>query len=605
MDGTPAGHSPGQPRADRASIRFHSRRWTGGTRRLAAHWIDLAAMEPSVSQSPNAPTAAGADRTVGDAAQLGGPRPGADMQLRFDAQGTISTASVGRVADIGSPSAKLIGRRANDVLGAVAPAIDDLIQRAVSTGEPQTFSFLSADQERWLSAQVTPLVDGETLLTARDVTAEHTLLRRLEFEASHDSLTDLPNRLSFNDRLEKILGRRPVRAAVLLIDLDEFKLVNDVAGQSTGDELLKLVAERLTSSIRRPDIAARLGADEFAVLLDDISRIDDALAAARHLQDDLRQPYEIDGASSVQACSIGVTLVSADDTITDVMRRADVALLAAKNKGKASIASFDSDLFELMRQRHGLVQELERAISNGELSVVYQPIVHLETGEVSSVEILSRWSDHTGTPVSPEVFVRAAEDHGLIDALLDATLRLATADARPWFDRAPELSLHVNVSPVQMRHEGLADQLSTIVADGLLVPQQVSVEITESVLALDIDATRDNLAQLVDKGFSICLDDFGTGYSSLSYLHRFAPEVLKLDKSFVRQMTESGDTRLPRAILGLARDLDIEAVVEGIETEEEWRILRDLGWTYGQGFFMSGGVKAAEFDKLLGTKLLP
>ncbi|MEM7288609.1 MAG: bifunctional diguanylate cyclase/phosphodiesterase [Actinomycetota bacterium] len=530
----------------------------------------------------------------------------ADVRLRVGADGRITQASLARPGDILSdPATRPVGLDLRTLLEPLVPEIGDLVDRTLTTGDSETFSFLSADRTRWLSGRLAASPTGDVLIAARDVTPEYTLQRQLEYQAFHDPLTDLPNRPRFHRDLEAALARRPLQGAVLMIDLDDFKLVNDVAGHAAGDELLVKVAERLRENTRHHDIAARLGGDEFAVLLTGITSRADILAAAENLHAALHQPLSIGTELSVQRCSIGVTQLHLDDTPAEVMRRADVALYAGKSQGKNTVASFDHDLFETMKQQHGLVRELERAIAGGAIGVAYQPIVELETGRVHSVETLARWSGSDGRSVSPAVFVRAAEEHGLIAALFDHMLRNALRDSTPWIERLPELQVHVNLSPLQMRDTSLADAVERHLAAAGVSPANLSVEITESVLALDFPVVRENLQRLTRLGVSVCLDDFGTGYSSLAYLQEFAPSMLKLDRSFVERMSQSGDARLPRAILGLATELEIEAVAEGIETVEEWQRLRELGWRLGQGYLMSRPVPAADLAPLLEQRLLP
>lgn len=530
----------------------------------------------------------------------------ADVRLRVGPDGRVTQASLARTGDILADDATSpIGMAVTTLLEPLVPEIAALIERTLTTGGSETFSFLSADRTRWLSGRLAVSPTGDVLIAARDVTPEYTLHRQLEYQAFHDPLTDLPNRLGFHRELETALDRRPLQGAVLLIDLDDFKLVNDVAGHNAGDELLVKIAERLRDHVRHHDIPARLGGDEFAVLLTGVTSRRDILAAAENLHASLSQPLSIGTELAVQRTSIGVTQLHLADTPADVMRRADVALYAAKSQGKNTVASFDNDLFETMKQRHGLVRDLERAIADGVIGLAYQPIVELGTGRVHSVEALARWSGSDGQSISPAVFVRAAEEHGLIAALFDHTLRTSLADAAPWIERTPSLRIHINLSPMQMRDTSLATVVERHLAEAGLSPANLCVEITESVLALDFPVVRENLDRLTSLGVSVCLDDFGTGYSSLAYLQEFAPSMLKLDRSFVERMSESGDARLPRAILGLARELEIDAVAEGIETVEEWTELRELGWTLGQGYLMSRPIPAAEVTPLLDQHLLP
>lgn len=530
----------------------------------------------------------------------------ADVRLRVGPDGVITQASLARPGDIVEDGvAGPVGLDVRAVLEPLVPEIAALVERTLTTGASETFSFLSADRSRWLSGRLAASPTGDVLIAARDVTPEYTLQRQLEYQAFHDPLTDLPNRPGFYRDLETALARRPLQGAVLLVDLDDFKLVNDVAGHAAGDELLVKVAERLRENTRHHDIAARLGGDEFAVLLTGVTSRSDILAAAENLHAALAQPLAIGEDLAVQRTSIGVTQLHLADTPADVMRRADVALYAGKSQGKNTVASFDHDVFKTMKQRHGLVQDLERAIAGGAIGVAYQPIVELESGVVHSVETLARWSGTDGRSISPSVFVRAAEEHGLVAALFDRTLRTSLDDAAPWIKRMPTLRVHINLSPLQLRDSSLAGVVEEHLTAASVDPSNLSIEITESVLALDFPAVRQNLDRLTRLGVSVCLDDFGTGYSSLAYLQEFAPSMLKLDRSFVEKMSQSGDARLPRAILGLARELEIEAVAEGIETVEEWTCLRELGWTLGQGYLMSRPVPAAELARLLDRRLLP
>lgn len=529
----------------------------------------------------------------------------ADIRLRVRTDGQIQDAAVGRPSDIGRDADSLIGASLHEALASLVPDIGLQLERAAESGETQSFSFVSADRQRWLSAKLAMAPGGDLLLAARDVTAEYSLQVQLEHRANHDALTGLANRLRFNEELDHLLTDHPGIGAVLMIDLDEFKLVNDVAGHSAGDEVLIQLAERLRDDVRATDFPARLGGDEFAVLLRDCTSSDSAMAAARHLHETLRQPFTLAGEVVVQGCSIGVTVIGRNDSASDVLGRADVALYSAKNQGRDAIAVFDHDLFEVMKQRHGLVQELERAIANNTIAVAHQPIVDLDTGAMCAIESLARWSDEKGEPVAPAVFVGAAEEHGLVGPLFERVLHRALTDAAPWFERRPELKLHVNVSAVQMRQPGLTATIADLLAETGCRTDNLTVEITESVLALDLLVTRNNFEELRDLGIDICLDDFGTGYSSLSYLQRFAPSSLKLDRSFVDEMAKTGDYRLAGAILGLARELGLDAVAEGIETETQWVVLRSLGWKLGQGFYMSRPVSGAALGELLDEHLLP
>ncbi len=529
---------------------------------------------------------------------------GADLVVRVDDERRIVEAWVQRATDLGADAHELLGCDVVEVFERLQPDIAALLAQTITTGLPGMFTFTSAEGSRCLSGQIAIDPSG-VVIVARDVTVEYLLKQQLEYRSLHDGLTELANRAKFHDEIERALEQHPIAGAIVLLDLDDFKLVNDVAGHHAGDAVLTQVAQRLRGNTRRNDVVARLDGDEFAVLLRGIKSVEDALAAAHHLHQVLRAPFPIGDRLLVQGCSVGVTQLLPGDAVHDILRRADVALYAAKTQGKDTVASFDSALFHSMKQRHSLVQDLERAIHHGEVRVAYQPICDLVGGRVLAVEALARWSDRDGQEVAPDVFVRAAEEHGLIAPLFEAMLTASLDRAAQWCAWSPDLRLNVNVSAVQVRQAGLAAVIDAALSRAGVTARNLTVEITESVLALDMTAARTNLEELRELGVGICLDDFGTGYSSLSYLQRFGPTSLKLDRTFVEQMTATGDTRLAAGILGLANHLEIDAVAEGIETEPQWRALRDMGWRTGQGFLMSRPVPASQVPVLLDRVLLP
>jgi diguanylate cyclase (GGDEF)-like protein len=423
-------------------------------------------------------------------------------------------------------------------------------------------------------------------------------------EAFSDALTGLPNRALFMNRLAGALaaGQLSVdRVAVMLIDLDRFKVVNDSLGHEAGDGLLVTVAARLTALVRPGDLVARLGGDEFTVLLRDVRDIDDVLPTAEAMVRELTTPIRIGGRDVVVGASIGIAL-GGDQTADDLLRRADLAMYRAKEQGKSRYAVFDTGLDVRARERLDLEGELRRALTRGELHVVYQPEIALATGRLTGAEALVRWQHPARGDVSPDVFIPLAEQTGLIRPLGRWVLETACRQARAWQDgddsgcTPPAVS--VNVSAQQVQDPGFVDEMAAILARTGLAPAALTLEITERVLLADAEQGADTIRQLRALGVRIALDDFGTGYSALGYLRRYPIDVLKIDKSFVDGIaTDPTSAALVQAILTLAATLGLTTVAEGIEHPEQAARLRALGCARGQGFHLgfpeAGGLMGA------------
>ena len=452
----------------------------------------------------------------------------------------------------------------------------------------------------WLHVEVigTNLLDdpnvGGVVLNLHDVTQRKALEDQLTHQAFHDPLTGLANRALFRDRVEHALRRRRRFAgsvAVLFLDLDDFKTVNDSRGHMVGDRLLVEVAERLGSCLRSGDTAARLGGDEFAVLLEDASDMAEAGTVAERIIEALREPLRLEDCGMSISASIGIALSGPKDGPDELLRNADVAMYAAKTSGKAHYELFEPEMHEAILGRLAMKAELQGALERGEFSVYYQPTVTLQTGRVTGVEALVRWQHPTRGLIAPAEFIPLAEESGLIVPLGRWVLQEAVEQVRRWqqdHPSQPPLEVNVNLSPRQLQDPELVRDVARALETSGLEPSCLVLEITESVLMQDADVAVARLEEIKALGARLAVDDFGTGYSSLAYLRRFPVDILKIDKVFVDGVAEEADaSALANAVIELGRALDLQVVAEGIELEGQLDRLRELGCELGQGYFWS------------------
>ncbi len=454
---------------------------------------------------------------------------------------------------------------------------------------------------------ITNLLDnpyvGGLVLNSRDVTDRTLLEAQLLHQAFHDSLTGLANRALFRDRLEHALGEEDEAGdgvAIMFLDLDGFKEINDTLGHSAGDELLVLVASRLRHELRAGDKVARCGGDEFAVLVDSSTG---APLLAKRIGVALQQPFAF-GAHLVHvSASIGIATSGADaGTAEQLLRNADLAMYQAKAAGGSSFAVYDESMHASLVERLRMESDLESALTNDEFVVHYQPLVDLETGQIQGAEALVRWMHPAHGLIGPDRFIPLAESTGLIQRLGMWVLRVSCEQTMAWHRSAPQmrdLKISVNVSADQLSDLGLFRQVRDILADTGLHPSYLTLEMTESGLLDDSDAVRCNLSALHDLGVRLAIDDFGTGYSSLSYLHRFPVDILKIDRSFVERLSLSGEVGLISTIIRLGQMMHLETIAEGIEHADEMSVLRRQGCTTGQGYHFSRPVPAAQLTDLL------
>jgi diguanylate cyclase (GGDEF)-like protein len=450
---------------------------------------------------------------------------------------------------------------------------------------------------------------GGIVVNYRDITQRRTLEERLRHQAFHDPLTELPNRALFMNRLGFALTRAErskKAAAVLFLDLDNFKLVNDSLGHEVGDRLLVSVAERLRASLRAEDTAARFGGDEFTVLLEDVTDVTDAVRVADKITRALSAPFVLESREVFVTTSIGIVLgTSGHERPTDLLRNADVALYRAKANGKATYEVFDALMNVRAVERLDLEADLRRAIERREFAVHYQPQLELQTGSLAGWEALVRWMHPERGPIPPGAFLSVAEETGLIFQIGSQVLEEACRQAQEWheqhFETDAPLKMSVNISARQLqRPDELVREVIRVLEETRLAPGSLVLEITESMLMGDAEHNVDVLGRLKALGIGIAVDDFGTGYSNLAYLKRFPVDLLKVDKTFVDGLEDNPeDTAIVRAIVDLARAMGMRTVAEGIETTEQAGLLRDLECELGQGYYFSEPLPAAEANTLL------
>jgi len=434
-----------------------------------------------------------------------------------------------------------------------------------------------------------------------------------------DPLTGLPNRLLFTDRVGRLIKhakrRKDYLFAVLFLDLDGFKMINDSLGHLAGDQLLVGVASRLEKCLRATDtvarlgegfIVARMGGDEFTVLLDDLKHSDDAKQAAERLMKAVTSPFVLGGREVFTSLSIGIALSNSSyEQAEDILRDADTAMYRAKSMGKARYEIFDADMRASVVARLQLETDLRRALEHGEFHNVYQPIVFLAAGQIVGFEALLRWQHPTRGLLGPEEFITVAEETGLIRDLGWWNLREACRQMAEWradYDAYSQLTMSVNLSSKQFLQANLVEDIGSLLRELDLPPQALKLELTESTVMGDPSAAAEMLHQIKSLGISLAIDDFGTGYSSLSYLHRFPLDTLKIDRSFISSIGNGEDTEIARTILPMALNLHMDVVAEGVETIEQLVLLKKLQCKYGQGYYFSKPLSAEAARSLLAEK---
>ena len=434
----------------------------------------------------------------------------------------------------------------------------------------------------------------------------------LAHDASHDALTGLPNRNLFMDRVEHAIQYSKRHSsylfAIFFIDLDRFKMINDSLGHNVGDQFLQAIAELLQSCLRSIDTVARIGGDEFTILVDDIQDVSEALVVADRILNKFLSPLMINGEAIFASASIGIVISTNDyEHCADLLRDADIAMYRAKSLGKGRYTLFDQEMYEQTLRLTQLESELHYALEHQEFELYYQPIICLETDKLSGFEALIRWKNPKRGFISPIEFIPLAEDTGLIVAVGDWVLKEACQQLKTWLHKFPEaanLKMSINLASHQIRESDLLDKLDVILAETGIDGGSIRLEITESTLMDQGEQTIHKLAQLRARNIQLSIDDFGQGYSSLSYLHRFPINILKIDRAFVNQMTDGGENiEIVRTITMLAHTLNMSVVAEGVETEQQVEILKKLGCEFGQGYLFSRPLPAIAAEQAIANSI--
>ncbi|MDJ0897512.1 MAG: EAL domain-containing protein [Xenococcus sp. MO_188.B8] len=441
-----------------------------------------------------------------------------------------------------------------------------------------------------------------------DITERKHMEKQLLHDALHDSLTGLPNRALFLDRLDHELKRAKANPdyvfAVLFLDLDRFKVVNDSAGHLVGDQLLVEISRRLEKSVNFTDTVARLGGDEFTILLENIHNIKNAIAVAEKIDQALSIPFHLQGYELFTSASIGIAVSSQGyDKPEDIMRDADLTMYSAKEQGRARYEIFNSSLHERAITRLQLETDMRRGIEREEFLIYYQPITCLATGKLSGFEALARWKHPTRGIVPPVEFIPVAEETGTIIPLGTWLLRSACHQMKLWqaqYPQQPSLQISVNLSGKQLRDSSLLEKIDSILQETGLPGKYLKLEITESSLIENMEVATQTLLNIKSRDIKLSMDDFGTGYSSLSYLHRFPVDILKIDRSFVQDIQiNKGNYAIVKAIVTLAHVLDMEVIAEGIEDTYQLEQLKLLNCEYGQGYYFAKPLNQQEAEDLI------
>jgi diguanylate cyclase (GGDEF)-like protein len=517
------------------------------------------------------------------------------------AEGIITVDETNRIASFNPAAERIFGYAALEVIGRDVRRLLDSLRPGETIGRRSTGQAFPAD----VSVGEMRLDDHHLLIfSVRDITLRKQAESALEHQALHDALTDLPNRVLLHDRLQQAIRaaeRSRASVALLVMDLDRFKEVNDTFGHHTGDQLLQQLGQRLGSVLRASDTIARLGGDEFAVLLPTAS-VEDARHIAERLLQVLEEPFSLGGLQLEIDASIGIAL-SPDHGLDaeTLLRRADVAMYVAK-RSSTGHALYTADQDEHSPMRLAMVGELRRAIDQNELALYYQPKLSLASGQVTCVEALVRWDHPRHGMLGPDVFVPIAEQTGLIRPLARWVLDAALRQCNRWRQDGLDLSVAVNLSMRNLHDPEVVDMIRLLLLRWGIPPARLLVEITESSLMADAARAMEVLGRLRGMGVSVSIDDFGTGYSSLAYLKRLPVDELKIDKSFVEHVaTDRNDAAIVRSTIGLAHDLGLSVVAEGIEDHQTLELLAGMGCDVAQGYFISRPLPVAALGDWLAS----
>ena len=544
-----------------------------------------------------------------------------DAVVCTDIAGNITFLNQVAEKMMGWPLAEAAGHPLNEVLRILDTTTREAIANPMETaiGQdrivhlPSNCILVRRDGfETPIENSVAPIHDREghatgAVIIFRDVSAARAMALQMTHSAQHDFLTGLPNRMLLNDRVNQAIALAPrhhKKVAVLFLDLDGFKHINDSLGHPTGDKLLQSIAKRLVDCVRSSDTVSRQGGDEFVVLLSEVAQPEDTAITARRMLQAVAEAHSIDQHDLHVTTSIGVSVYPDDGQDAETLiKNADTAMYQAKENGRQSYQFFKSAMNVRAVERQSIEESLRRALERQEFTLYYQPKINLRTGQIAGAEALLRWKHPTRGPVPPAQFIPVAEDCGLILPIGNWVLREACQQARLWLDAGlPVATMAVNISAMELRDESFLEGVFAILKETRLDPTSLELELTESVLMKHAESAEYILKTLRASGVKVAVDDFGTGYSSLSYLRKFPIDALKIDQSFVRQIsTTPSETTIVTAVISMGRSLKLRVVAEGVETRAELAFLQANNCDEAQGYYFSRPVLPHEFASLLGT----
>jgi diguanylate cyclase (GGDEF)-like protein/PAS domain S-box-containing protein len=534
-----------------------------------------------------------------------------DAIIVKDLDGIITSWNAGAERIFGYRSSEIIG---SPILKLIPPERleeEDRIMSLIKSGNRadhfETVRWGKDKKPIDVSVTISPVKDSDGNIIgaskiARDITERKESQERVEYLAHYDLLTGLPNRALLVDRMRSAIenaGRHSLQLALLFVDLDRFKLINDSLGHEIGDKLLKAVARRMQSTVRQTDMVSRVGGDEFIVLLSRIQATTDASRAAENIIVALSQPYQIEEHALLLTASIGISIYpDSGKDVRSLMRNADASMYSAKGHGRNRYQFYSEDFTSAAAERLNLEHDLRGALSRGEIFPVYQPQIELATGRVIGAEALMRWDRHGRDLVSPASFIPVAEDSGLILSLGEHILRASCLQARQWQEHHGfDGTIGVNVSAVQFRQNDFTDVVLRTLAETGLSPECLELEVTESVVMHGVESVVQKMGILEDHRIKLAIDDFGTGYSSLSYLRHFSIDRLKIDQSFIRDLPGNTDAKaIIRAMVAMGHNLGLRVIAEGVETEAQARFLQDIECAESQGYLYAKPMNPNDFE---------
>jgi diguanylate cyclase (GGDEF)-like protein/PAS domain S-box-containing protein len=550
----------------------------------------------------------------------------AQVTLNSIGDAVICTDNSGNVSYLNVVAEKMTGWSLQQATGQPLPDIFKILDSHQNSSDPANLT-VEVNQRHWpsdcflirrdgveipIEDCISPIHDHEgkasgAVIVFRDVSEVRAMTRQMSHSAQHDFLTGLPNRMLVNDRLRQAIAlahRRSTKLALLFLDLDGFKHINDSLGHLIGDKLLKSIAARLVNCVRASDTVSRQGGDEFVVLLSEITHSSDAAITAKKILQAVAEPHYIDQHDLRVTTSIGLSVYPDDGFDAEtLLKNADTAMYQAKENGRQNYQFFKPAMNVRAVERQSIEESLRRALDRRELTVHYQPKIDLNTGEITGAEALVRWNHPERGPIPPAQFIPVAEDCGLILPIGNWVLHEACRQTRAWADAGLSLAtIAVNISAIEFRNEHFLDGVFAILQDTGLNPRRLELELTETVLMKRAESTESVLKNLRARGIHLAVDDFGTGYSSLSYLRKFPVDSLKIDQSFIRQITATrDDTAIVAAVIGMGRSLNLRVIAEGVETRTVLEFLQAHQCDEAQGYYFSRPLPAQEFARFLRT----